>query len=142
MPRAKPTNLERVRALCLALPETSERLTWGDVPTFRVKEKIFVLVESAHAALWCKGRDGLQTALVSSQADAYFVPPYLGGKGWIGARLDAKTDWHALEALIEDSYRLVAPKRLSATLPGLEVAVTSPKRSTRAGPRRNARFDR
>ena len=48
--------------------------------------------------------------------ERFFVPPYVGSKGWVGARLDAAQDWDELAELLEDSYRLIAPKRLSALL--------------------------
>jgi predicted DNA-binding protein (MmcQ/YjbR family) len=119
-------SLERVRVLCLALPETTEQVSWGDVPTFRVRNKIFVLVENTHAALWCKAPTGFQAMLLGSDPSLYFAPPYLGGKGWVGVRLTSSTDWNAVAALAEESYRLIAPKRLAGMLKArLEVSVIS-----------------
>ena len=58
----------------------------------------------------------MQQALVESEAAKFFVPAYIGHKGWVGARLDIAQDWDEIAELIEDSYRLIAPKQLSARL--------------------------
>jgi predicted DNA-binding protein (MmcQ/YjbR family) len=110
------STLERMRTVCLCLPEATEKLSWENVPTFRVKDKIFALLQSDHTAFWCKARAGFQALLVQSDEARYFVPPYLGGKGWVGMRLNGKPDWNAVAALVEESYRLIAPKRLAVTL--------------------------
>ena len=68
-------------------------------------------------ALTFKAGPGVQEALVSSDPERFFVPAYVGAKGWVGARLDVDHDWDEIAELIEDSYRLIAPKRLSARLP-------------------------
>jgi hypothetical protein len=111
--------LDRLRAICLALPEAAERETWGQA-TFRVREKIFAVAVHGNgnerARMTCKGRAGLQTALVEADPVRFFVPPYFGPKGWIGVYLDDGTDWDDLADLVEESYRMTAPKRLSAHL--------------------------
>ena len=96
--------LDRLRAICLAFPEALERETWGHA-TFRVREKIFA-----------KAQTGLQTALVEGDPNRFFVPPYVGPKGWIGVYLGDETDWDELADLIEESYRMTAPKRVAALL--------------------------
>lgn len=106
---------ERLRAICLALPEAREVETWGD-PTYRVRNKIFAMEKGAGTEVWLKGEPGDQQALVGSNPECFFVPPYVGSKGWIGARLAAVNDWQELAELIEISYRLLAPKRLSALI--------------------------
>jgi predicted DNA-binding protein (MmcQ/YjbR family) len=110
--------LSRLRRLCLALPEATEKETWGD-PTWRVRDRIFAMqkgnVEGGRPSLWCKAPEGAQEALVGSDA-RFFVPPYVGHKGWVGVYLDGPVDWGELSELIEDSYRLIAPKRLVARL--------------------------
>jgi hypothetical protein len=58
----------------------------------------------------------VQEALVASDPARYFVPAYVGHKGWVGARLDVDQDWDEMTELIEDSYRMIAPKRLAALL--------------------------
>lgn len=63
-----------------------------------------------------KAPPGVQQALVGSDPVRFFVPAYVGHKGWVGARLDVEQDWDEIAELIEDSYRLIAPKRLCALL--------------------------
>lgn len=110
--------LDRLRAICLALPEAVERETWGQA-TFRVREKIFAMAgygTGSRLAVSCKGRPGLQGALVEADPARFYVPPYVGPKGWIGAYLGDETDWDELADLVEESYRMTAPKRLAAQL--------------------------
>jgi len=109
--------LDRLREICLAFPEAIERETWGD-PTFRVRDKIYAMVKrgDGRVSLWCKARTGIQGALIATDPEGFFVPPYLGHVGWIGARLDGDIDWHELDDLVTESYRMIAPKRLSALL--------------------------
>ncbi len=106
-----------VRKICLALPEATERETWGG-PTFRVGEKIFAIVqpEDGRMSLWIKAEDGLQQSLIATDPDRYFSPPYLGGKGWVGIRLDGPLTRDELADHITGSYELVAPKRLRRLL--------------------------
>ncbi len=106
---------ERLRRLCLELPEAQEVEAWGD-PTYRVRNKIFAMEKGAGTEVWMKGAPGAQEALVGSDPDCFFVPPYVGHKGWIGARLTKAIDWEEMAELIEESYRLIAPKRLVAQL--------------------------
>lgn len=110
-----PLRLERLRAICLGLPETSEKEAWGD-PTWRVRDKIFAMqkgnFEGGRPSVWLKAEDGVQEALVHSDPERFFVPPYVGHKGWVGIYLDGKSvDWSTVAFLIESSYRLIAPKR-------------------------------
>jgi predicted DNA-binding protein (MmcQ/YjbR family) len=109
--------LDRLRAICLAFPEAMERETWGHA-TFRVREKIFAMAgdEDGRPKVSCKARAGLQSALVEGAPNRFFVPPYVGPKGWIGVYLGDETDWDELTDLIEESYRMTAPKRVAALL--------------------------
>jgi predicted DNA-binding protein (MmcQ/YjbR family) len=111
--------LDRLRGICLALPEAAEKETWGEA-TFRVREKIFAMAGngggSGRWAMSCKARPGLQAALVGSDPKRFFVPPYVGPKGWIGIYLGDETDWDELADLVEESYRMTAPKRVSTLL--------------------------
>ena len=113
--------LPRLRSLCLALPEATEKVAWGE-PTFRVRDKIFAMYDNnhhgaGHIAVWCKAPPGVQEILVSADPKKFFRPPYVGHKGWIGVRLDRKVDWDEIADILEDSYRMTAPKRLCAALP-------------------------
>ena len=120
---APPQPLERVREACLALPETSERLSHGG-PAFFVREKrCFVMYLDDHhgdgrLALWCAAPEGMQHALVSGNPDTYFVPPYVGHRGWVGVRLDRDLPWDEVAGAIEDAWRVVAPRRLAAAFAG------------------------
>ena len=110
--------LERVRAICLALPEATEGAGVGN-PSFRIREKIFAMRHDLHEgrwSIWCKAPPGAQQALVGSDGDRFFVPPYVGHHGWIGIDLAVEQDWELVASLIEDSYRMTAPKRLLAQL--------------------------
>ncbi|HVS13913.1 MAG TPA: MmcQ/YjbR family DNA-binding protein [Thermoanaerobaculia bacterium] len=119
-PTVEPACLERLRALCLALPEATEKLAWGD-PTWRVRDRIFAMQKGNHPggrpSVWLKAPDGAQSVLVAADPERVFVPPYVGHKGWIGVFLDGeRVDWDQLADLIEESFRLVAPKRIAARL--------------------------
>ena len=110
--------IERLRVLCLALPEAVEKTTW-DTPTFRVRDKIFAMVHGM-GDVWCKAPRGVQALLIEAAPERFFMPPYVGSKGWIGFRLGPATDWEEADALIRRSYRMTAPKRLAALVPGEE----------------------
>lgn len=105
---------ERLRALCLALPEAVEKEAWGD-PTWRVRDRIFAMEKRGDGRIsaWCKAPPGSQEILVGADPARFFVPPYVGSKGWIGIRLDDGPDWDEVAALIRRSYRLIAPQRLA-----------------------------
>jgi len=106
--------LERLRAVCLALPEVTESVAHGR-PCFAVRGKNFVMFLDDHhgdgrLALWCKAPPGAQATLVEASPERFFVPPYLGPRGWIGARLEAsRVDWSVIEACVGESYRMTAP---------------------------------
>jgi predicted DNA-binding protein (MmcQ/YjbR family) len=118
MPRKAPDTLERLREICLALPEAEEKLFGGhSTPTFRVRDKIFAMYTDNHhddgrVAMWCKAPPGAQDVLVSGDPERYFKPPYVGPKGWIGVNLDSNADWQFIAELVADNYRMTAPRRL------------------------------
>jgi len=107
--------IDHVRAICLALPEAVEKEAWGD-PTFRVRERIFAMEKrgDGRISIWCKAPPGSQAVLVGADPDRFFVPPYVGSKGWVGMRLDNGPDWEEVAKVIRRSYCLIAPKRLAA----------------------------
>lgn len=109
--------LDRLRAICLALPEAVEAGGVG-APSFKVREKIFAMQHRVEGrpSVWCKAPPGVQPALVEARPERFFVPPYVGCHGWIGFWLDADLDWQEVGDLIEESYRMTAPKRLSGRL--------------------------
>jgi hypothetical protein len=110
--------LEHLRGICLPLPEVTERS--GQHCAFQVRGKTFVWFTDDHhgdgmLAITFKAPPGAQDVLVSSDPDRYFVPPYVGHRGWIGLRLDTDVvDWDEVGDLLTDSYRLLAPRRLAA----------------------------
>jgi predicted DNA-binding protein (MmcQ/YjbR family) len=114
---AKPHPLDRLREICLALPEAAEKETWGEA-TFRVRDKIFAVaaVEEGRATMSCKAPPGVQEMLVGSDPERFFRPAYVGHRGWVGVRLDARTDWDQVADLVEESYRRTAPKKVAALL--------------------------
>src|SRR2546429_1273308 len=115
MVSAKERNrvLRRIRELWLALPETSERPSHG-APTFFVREKrAFLMVLTNHHgdgrfAIWCAAAPGMQSMLVEADPERFFVPPYVGHRGWLGLRLDRSLDWDELTGISEDAYAEVA----------------------------------
>ena len=111
--------LDRVREICLALPDAVEDGDGVGSPSFKVRDKIFAMghgSKDGRISLWCKGGPGVQQALISTDPERYFVPPYVGHHGWVGAYLDVAIDWPEIESLILQSYRMTAPKRLLALL--------------------------
>jgi hypothetical protein len=113
--------LERIRQICLSLPETSERLSHG-APTFFVRGKrAFVMVLTDHHgdgrfALWCAAPEGMQQMLVEGDPDRFFVPPYVGHRGWLGVRLDRGLDLETISGIAEDAYVQIAPVKLVEAL--------------------------
>jgi predicted DNA-binding protein (MmcQ/YjbR family) len=113
----KQDALRRLRSICLELPEAEERETWGEA-TFRVRDKIFCVhhADPDSPTLTCKAPPGSQTILVGADPERFFVPPYVGHRGWIGVRLDNKVDWREVAELVRRSYRMTAPKKLASNI--------------------------
>jgi len=113
--------LDVTRKLCLALPEVVERPSHGSPAWFVRGKKTFVMYLDHHhgvdwIALWCAAPPGVQAQLVAEEPDRFFLPPYVGHRGWIGVRLDVDLDTDELAGIVEDAYRQVAPKVLVARL--------------------------
>ena len=108
--------LKQLRTVCLGFPEATEIETWG-APTFRVRNKIFAMYSqgSGHPNVWCKAPVGVQEDLVQADPKRFFVPPYVGHRGWIGVRLE-NANWDLIADLVQDSYRMTAPKGLLVKL--------------------------
>jgi hypothetical protein len=109
----------RVRQLCLALPETSEKLSHGE-PTFFVGKKVFVMFADNHhddgrVAVWLPAPPGARPSLIESSPDVYFRPPYVGHRGWVGIELDHIND-EDLRYHIRVAWELIAPRRLLSTI--------------------------
>jgi hypothetical protein len=101
-----------VRRFALSLPEAEERETW-ETATFRVRNKIYVMFDEHERHLWIKSTYDEQQALISMDPGAYFVPSYVGSRGWIGVVV-AKADRGEVEELITEAWRLTAPRRMVA----------------------------
>ncbi|SOD73909.1 predicted DNA-binding protein (MmcQ/YjbR family) [Jatrophihabitans sp. GAS493] len=115
--------VEKLRALCSALPEVEERLSHGSNTWFIRGKKTFVMFVGFHhgdpnLAFWCAAGDGVQADLISENPEYFFRPPYVGHRGWVGVRLDTGIGWDEIGELVEDAYRAVAPARLIAVLGG------------------------
>jgi hypothetical protein len=112
----------RVRAIFMALPEVTERLSHG-APTWFIRDKKSIATlwidghhEVEFAQLWAAAPPGAQEELIGSNPDRFFRPPYVGHRGWIGIRLDRDVDWAEFAEVAEDAFRTIAPKSLIAQL--------------------------
>jgi hypothetical protein len=106
----------RVRAICLAFPGASERLSHGGPGFFAGKQFVMLWPEGHHdhgfPHLWCAAAPGVQEHLVAANFQRFFRPPYVGGRGWLGVRLDGQVDWDEIAELCQDAYRAVASAKL------------------------------
>ena len=109
---------ERLVALCQGLPEAMAERAGVQHLAFKVGKKIFAYYAYDHhgdgrIALLCKAPPGEQSQLVGEDPERYFVPPYVGSKGWVGLRLDSpRVDWRAVKNLLSVAYVLTAPDKL------------------------------
>jgi hypothetical protein len=107
--------LERIRQLIMSFPETTERVSHGS-PTFYVRDKkSFAQYHWFHhgdgrIALWCAAAPGVQSMLIESNPEIYFLPPYVAYLGWVGLRLDRDAEWEEIASIIGDAYLIKAPK--------------------------------
>jgi hypothetical protein len=117
---AERPELRRVRAICLALPEVTERLSHGSPTWFAGKKTMVSWVDDHHGdgrlGLWVAAPPGVQQDMVEQEPERFFVPPYVGHRGWLGVCLDQSPDWDEVAGIVEDAYRTVAIKRLLAQL--------------------------
>ncbi len=117
--RSDEAGLNRLRAICLALPGVGERVSHGEVSFFVGRQ--FVTLDDHHhgadrLAFWCPARPGAQEELIEQDPTQFFRPPYVGHRGWVGVRIDLDPDWDEIAEIVRDAWRLVAPKRLLAQL--------------------------
>ena len=113
---------DRVRAICLALPEVTEKVSHGAPAFFARKQFVHLWADGHHddtfPHLWCAAPPGVQEHLAATRPERFFRPPYVGGRGWVGVRLDGRVDWDEVADVVEDAYRTVAPAKLVARLDG------------------------
>ena len=108
--------VERLRTICLALPDTTEKIAWGE-PTWRVRGKLFAQLDdhhhgAEHLAVWLPAPLGEQEAMIFTDPERFFRPPYVGPRGWVGVRIDRRPNWTVVARLVKQAYGLVAaPKR-------------------------------
>jgi hypothetical protein len=107
-------HLQRVRRLCATFPPTEERLSHGE-PTFFVGGRVYVMFANnhhadGHVAVWIPVPPSLQATLLKTEPDKFFMPPYVGVRGWVGVELEAISD-EELAAHILEAWRLIAPKK-------------------------------
>lgn len=110
----------RIRAICLALPEVTERVSHGE-PTWFVRDmKTFVSYADQHhddrVGFWAAAPVGEQEAMIAADPKHFFRPPYVGSRGWIGVYLDVEVDWGQVKEVIIEAYRQIAPRTLVARL--------------------------
>lgn len=107
--------LARLRKIVGDWPEVDERISHGS-PTFWGGKKTFCSFHESPEkyggrAIWIKSTHEAQQDMVESDPDAFFVPPYVGVSGWVAVRMKGKVNWAVVEQVLEDGYRMVAPKR-------------------------------
>ena len=131
--------IAKLREICLAFPDAFEKEAWGEC-TFRVTGgSMFAMTDnnhhgSGHIAVWVKAPAMVQEILVNSDPKRFFIPPYMGKKGWVGVRIDYKVKWDELAAILKDGYLLSAPNRRRAGTRGdanVAAAGAAPKRISR-----------
>lgn len=118
MKKTEPTSekqLQRVRRVCMSLPETTEKLSHGE-PTFFVHKKVFAMFannhhKDGHLAVWLPVPVGVQELLIEGSPETFFKPPYVGVRGWVGLELTNISD-QDLTSYIREAWTLIAPKRL------------------------------
>jgi hypothetical protein len=114
VPKARDP-LAKLRKIIAAWPETDERVSHGS-PTFWGGKKTFASFHNNHhgdgrVAIWCKVSFEQQDDLVQANPDVFFIPPYVGPSGWVGIRVDRDVSWDQIAEVLEQGYRMVAPKR-------------------------------
>ena len=121
--RVEDRRLARLTKICLALPE-AVRERYKEHAGFRVRKKVFAYFLKDHhgdgiVSVCCKALPGDNTALVSAQPGRFYLPAYIGPRGWVGLRLDVgEIDWEEVAELVRGSYQLTAPKRLVEMVEG------------------------
>lgn len=107
--------VERLRQICLALPEVVEVEAWGH-PTFRIRNKMFAGCShddsTDRPTFSCKAQPGEQEAMIELDSERFYKPAYVGVHGWVGGFLDGRAPWPEITELIEEAWRMTAPKRI------------------------------
>ncbi len=132
MPKQTPPSggkqIERVRKICSALLETTEKISHGE-PTWFVRKKVFAMFSNnhhndGHVAVTVPTAIGIQAALIKASPEKFYKPPYVGVRGWIGIELDRVSD-EELTMHITEAWKLIAPPKLAAQMLGIANASES-----------------
>jgi hypothetical protein len=118
-------HIRRLRRICAALPESTEKLSHGE-PTFFVRKKVFAMFSDnhhgdGHVAVLIPAEPGVQATLIHAAPEIYFRPAYVGVRGWVGIELASISD-PELVSHIRDAWRLIAPKKLTTAAKRREVS--------------------
>jgi hypothetical protein len=104
----------RLRSICLGFPGVTEKLSHGAPSFFAGRQFLTIWMDGHHEHhfphLWCAAPPGVQEELVLLEPDRFFRPPYVGGRGWLGVRLDVAVEWAEVGRICEDAFRTVAPR--------------------------------
>jgi len=123
-PRSSPREadpLRKISEICLAFPETSVE-KHGSHATFRVRKKVFAYFLDDHhgdgiVSVCVKTRLGENRDLARQSPARFYLPAYIGPRGWLGVRLDFPSiSWDEVASLIASSFAIVAPKTLAAAM--------------------------
>ena len=109
--------LERMRSICLALPEVAETASWGH-PNFRAGRKTFAALEVYKGVLCLCFKTTLSEQEVLLHDPRFFASPYAGPQGWVSMKIDGRLDWKAIEQHLVSAYRLVALQRMLVAMNG------------------------
>lgn len=113
--------IQKLRGLCLSLPDATEKRFHGE-PTWKAgKGKVFAMLDNhhhgaEHLSVWLPMPPGVQQSLIELDAQRFFRPPYVGGAGWVGVVLDGRPDWAMVEKLVREGFLHVAGARLKSRL--------------------------
>jgi hypothetical protein len=138
---AKDRVVGRLRRICMALPEATEKLSHGEPTWFAGKGKVFAMLDdhhhgAAHLSVWLPQPFGAQEALIASDPKRFFRPPYVGASGWVGIVLDTGPDWSDVERLVREAYLSVATAKLRALAGDSPPAESSAQRGRESNGRR------
>lgn len=128
-PTAGEKHVERVRRICTALPEATEKLSHGE-PTFFVRKRVFAMCSinhhnDGHIAVTVPAAIGIQAMLIEAEPEKYYRPPYVGGAGWIGIELPRVSD-KELTLHLREAWKLIAPEKLHSALAEAKVSSKRP----------------
>jgi len=112
-------HLKRIRRICGALPETTEKLSHGE-PTFFVRKKVYAMFSNnhhndGHVAVLVPAPPGIQAMLIKASPEKSYKPAYVGVRGWVGIELNRVND-EELASHLREAWRLIAPKKLQSAV--------------------------